>query len=85
MAEKQSDKRTLEILEISTIMSTSSGRNVMNRILRSTGVDTTTFDRDERIHVYNEGRRSIGIELRAELMNAAPGEYMMMIKENLNA
>ncbi len=80
-----SDKRTLEILEISTIMGNVSGRNVMSRLLKLTGVDSTTFDRDERMHAYNEGRRSIGIELRAELMNAAPGEYMTMIKENLNA
>jgi len=57
----------------------------MHRILSLSGVDTHTFDRDDRMHAYNEGRRSVGIELRAELQNAAPGEYMMMIKENLNA
>lgn len=73
----------IEIAEISSIMSSHSGRRMMFRVLEMSGVDSPTFNPDPLTHAYNAGARErVGIPLRELLRNAAPGEYLQMMKEN---
>lgn len=77
------DQKSIEIAEISAIMSSQSGRKVLFRILEMSGLDYPTFSPDPISHAYNAGaREKVGIPLREMLRNAAPGEYLQMIKEN---
>ena len=76
------DQRKIEIAEMTQVMSTESGRNVINRILISTGVDDDTFNSDTHNHARNAGRRSVGLQLREELKACCFDKYLMMMKEN---
>lgn len=84
MAEKQLSKRALEIAEILSIMRTEGGRNFMYRILNMTGIDADMYSPDTHEHAKNAGLRQAGLWLRNELMEATPGEYLLMMKEKLN-
>lgn len=77
------EQKSVEVAEISSIMQTRSGRNVMMRILEMTGLEHPTFNPDPITHAYNAGARErVGIPLRNYIRDSAPGEYMQMLKEN---
>ncbi len=80
MSEKSD--RAIEIAELTQVMSSDSGRNVMFRMLHSTGVDNDTFDPDTHIHAQNAGRRQIGLQWQEEIKAAGLDNYFRMIKEN---
>lgn len=80
MSEK--NKRAIEIAELTQVMSSDSGRNVMFRVLHSTGVDNDTFSSDTHEHARNAGRREVGLQLRDEIKAAGLDNYFRMIKEN---
>ena len=80
MSEKKD--RAIEIAEIAQVMSSDSGRNVMFRVLHSTGVDNDTFSSDTHEHARNAGRREVGLQLRDELKAAGLDNYFRMIKDN---
>ena len=74
----------IEIQEISDIMSTEAGRKFVSRILDMTNYFGDTFDHDTIKHARNAGRRSVGIDLFAELQNAAPDKLMILLRERIN-
>ena len=76
-----SDERDIEIAEITHVMSTESGRNLMHRILNQTGVDENTFNSDTHEHARNAGRREVGLWLRDELKMVCIDNYLRMLKE----
>lgn len=78
------DARKIEIADISVIMSTKGGRKFINRVLDQCGVFSDTFDSDTHEHAKNAGRRQIGLWLTNELKEAAPGEFITLMKERLN-
>lgn len=73
--------RELEKLAIQRIMSSEDGRNFMKRILDFSGVDDDTFDSDPITHANNAGKRSVGLMVRDELMQASPHAYLNMMTE----
>ena len=75
-------KREIEIVEISQVMSTKSGRNVITRLLEMTGIDENTFSENTHLHAQNAGRREMGLWLRDELKEACFSEYLLMLKES---
>ena len=75
-------KREIEIVEISQVMSTKSGRNVITRFLGMTGIDENTFNKDTHLHAQNAGRREVGLWLRDELKESCFSEYLLMLKES---
>lgn len=77
------DARKVEIVEIAVIMSTEGGRNFISRILDQCGTFSDTYDKDTHEHAKNAGRRQIGLWLQNELLEAAPLEYQLLLKERM--
>jgi hypothetical protein len=73
--------RNIEIADISVIMSTKGGRKFIRRVLDYSGVFCDTFDSDTHEHAKNAGRRQVGLWLINEIKEAAPDEYITLIKE----
>lgn len=82
MSEKSS--RDIELIELSGIMRTDSGRKVLLRILRHSGFFDSGWNEDSRKHAFHEGRRSEGLWLFQELQEADPAQLMNMLKEHVN-
>lgn len=71
--------------DIRVVMSTPSGRRFIWRLANETcGVLSTTFTGDIQTY-HREGRRSVGVELLAELQKLCPPEYVTMIQEAIAA
>lgn len=84
MADSKDDARSVEVAEIAAIMKTEAGRNVILRIIESTGYFGDTFEEDPIRHAYNAGRRRVGINIAQQMQEAAPGEFNIMLKEHFN-
>jgi hypothetical protein len=84
MGRKKETQQPLEHLELSSIMGTANGRNVIRRILINTGVFGNAFDVNDRQHAYNEGRRSVGVALINELKEVAPDTFQLLLREHFN-
>jgi hypothetical protein len=84
MSEGVDKERTIELMEYTNILSTTGGRNAMHRILKFTGLDDRTFDKDERLSALNDGKREAGLWLRDELKAASPDKYLIMLKEHID-
>lgn len=84
MSDNQTSERKVEIAEVHNIMSNTSGRHTIYRILEFSGIDDDMFDPDSHKHAKNAGRREVGLWLRDELKTACFSEYLMMLKENIN-
>lgn len=82
MAESNNHARSVELADLSAIMRTDSGRKVLARILRATGVDETTYvkgDQDETVR--RSVRRDLGVWLTRELKEADEQFYYTLLKE----
>ena len=77
------NNREIQLLTICNIMRTENGRSFMYRCLHQSGVYGIVFDKDSHQHAFNSGAREHGLWLEAELKEAAPDEYLQMLKENI--
>ena len=73
----------IDDLVIQNIMKTPDGRDYMWKRLQATGVFETMFDKDPILNAYNAGRREIGVTLNRDIKDAAPGDYIKMLTENI--
>lgn len=62
------------------LLSDRRGRRMMHRWLEHCGVWRTSFDGTSRTY-FNEGRRDVGLMLFAEVSEAAPEAFPVMMKE----
>jgi hypothetical protein len=79
-AARQADRTKEEILR--GIMSLPPGRAWMLALLGSCGLFQTTFTGDAQKTAFNEGRRSVGLELMSGLMDACPDQLVTAMREN---
>lgn len=70
-------KREQEVHELKTVLSTKEGMAVVWRILEKTGPFTGSFTGNSHTF-FKEGRRSIGLELIAEINEANPRAFALM-------
>ena len=75
--------RNREILAVRNIMKNEDGRNFMWSQLQYCSVFESIFNKDTNQHSYNAGLREAGLNLSRKLKEAAPDEYLKMIKENM--
>lgn len=78
-------KRAVEISDLSYILNTEEGVNLIARILEKTGYYESTFDTNERDCVYDQGRRSIGVWLYREVKEASVGGLRKVIDKNVES
>ena len=85
LRQREKDHRRQTDADLQGVMSTPQGRRFVWRVLSHmsgafglsfTGNNTTFF---------NEGRRSIGVELMTEAQRVAPADYVHMLNETLRA
>ena len=74
MSERAKIERQYIRDDYAAALTTAAGRRMLARILRRCAVDAPVFSSDPLVMAHAEGRRSIGIELRAEL-RALAGEH----------
>jgi len=63
------------------VMGTPSGRLVVEALLTRVGVWKSTFNRDPMTMAYDEGRRSVGVELLKELDALGSALYDQLVAE----
>lgn len=82
--EKDTKKKvSTDVLVICNIMRTEDGREYMWKKLQYSNVFESIFNEDPIQHAYMAGKREFGVQLNRELRQAAPDDYVRMIKENL--
>lgn len=81
-ARKAKADRELELFTIRNTMGTPHGRRMFYRMLFGTGVYNGTFNPDPYVNAYNSGLRAHGFSMIAELTEASPDLYYIMLKEN---
>lgn len=58
------------------------GRDFFWDLLSMAGIFHTSFNPSNAVTAYNEGRRSLGLQVLADITAAAPEAYVTMIKES---
>ena len=77
----QRRKREMELRDVANILESQSGRRFVWRYLEECGVFKTSFTGTSQTF-YLEGQRNIGLKLLADVNDAAPDAYLVMLKEN---
>lgn len=75
------DVRQIELDDMVAQMSTEAGRRMAHRLLERAGVFRQTFSVDPYITAFNEGQRSQGLSVLADIMAACPQQYLVMTAE----
>lgn len=68
--------------DLGFIMSQVQGRRFIWQLLELSGPFRSNFDTNHAQMSFNEGRRSLGVELLAQLTASYLKEYLLMVKEN---
>lgn len=85
MAKNDSIKqRKEELADIRDLMNTNHGRRFMYRLMIRAGIYSTSYNPEmpDSNMAFKEGQRNIGLWTMAELEEAAPESFALMIKEN---
>lgn len=76
-------KQKIEFEDLKWVMSNKRGRRFAWRLLDRAGIYRTSFTGNSTTF-FNEGMRNIGLMLVADIHEACPEAYALMIKENKN-
>lgn len=74
-------RRNLEKEDLRKILDTAEGLRFLWRVLEASGIYRTTFTGNST-SFFNEGRRSIGLEIKADLMEVDPDHEGRMAREH---
>lgn len=72
--------RQIEANDLKWLMSTKQGRRFMRKVLAMSGVHRSSFTGNSETF-FREGRRSLGLDLLAEVTRETFDEYLQMIAE----
>ena len=73
-------KREQYEADFAEFMGTSAGRRLMHRWLQDTGIYTKSYTGNSETF-YREGRRSVGLDLLAEVNRICPKDFVTMLEE----
>jgi len=74
--------QALDLDAVVFLMGTAPGRRVAWRVLESAGIFRMSHTGNPYETAFREGRRSVGLELLALIVNHMPHSYAAMISEN---
>jgi hypothetical protein len=80
-AERQTLARQQEAADLTWLMKDKRGRRIVWRQLAAAGVFRSSFDPNAMTMAFNEGRRSEGLRLLAQVHELCPDLYPTMMKE----
>lgn len=75
-------EQALDLDAVVFLVGTAPGRRVAWRLLESAGVFRLSYAGNPHETAFREGRRSIGLELLALIVNHMPHSYAAMLSEN---
>jgi hypothetical protein len=78
-AARQADRNQEEIFR--GIMSVPPGRAWLLKLLKDCGVFHTTFTGEALSTSFNEGKRSVGVELMSAVLMACPEQFFLAMRE----
>jgi hypothetical protein len=85
LREREKDAAVQADEDLRAIMATPAGRRFMYRLAYDIcGVENGIWSPSAEIH-FQEGRRSVGIQVKNDAQRVAPREYVEMIQERINA
>ncbi len=74
-------ERQIEQQDLKWLMKCKQGRRIMWRLLERTGLYRTSFNPNSMTMAFNEGNRNLGLVLMAQLNEACPERYTLMVQE----
>lgn len=74
-------KRLQEVEDIKWLMGHAQGRRLVARIFEFAGIRRTSFNTNGSTMALNEGKRTVGLWLEAEVLENTPDAYMKLLKE----
>lgn len=80
----QKDMQRLLDSDLQHVLGTPQGRRFFWRICEQAGLESPSFAGDATATAFNEGRRSIAINLVREAQRAAPSLYTRGLRERLD-
>lgn len=75
------DKRRKELEDFKWLMAHPQGRRIATRMLAEAGIYRSSFNHSGSVMAFNEGRRSLGLWLQAEIVEATPKGHMKLLEE----
>lgn len=79
---KALSRREEEVQDVAMLLASRTGRRFVWRYLTLCGVFKTSFDNSGSVTAFNEGQRNIGLRLMADVNDAAPDSYQVMLRES---
>lgn len=79
--ERDERKRDREKSDIRFILKSPEGRRIYWNIMSETGVFRLSYNGDTNNTLYNEGRRSVGLNMLNNLLDAKPEAFSQMQQE----
>ncbi len=71
--------------DLHAVMKTPNGRRFVWRLMTQAGVLAASYAADPTATAFNEGRRSIGLNLMREIQRVCPDLYVASLREDLQA
>lgn len=81
LSQKEKFRRDREANDMRSLLATIEGRRFLWRLMEKCGVYRESFTGSSETF-FLEGKRSIGLFVIAEIIDAEPDAYLLMIKEN---
>jgi hypothetical protein len=78
--EKEKFGRDAELADMQHVLNSIQGRRLLWRYLETCGIYKSSFTGSSETF-YLEGQRNIGLKLLADITEASPESYMLMMKE----
>lgn len=80
-SQKEKFRREREANDVRSLLANIEGRRFLWRLMETCGVYHQSFTGNSETF-FLEGKRSIGLFVIAEILDAEPDAYLLMIKEN---
>jgi len=80
--EKNKSVRDRDLDDLALVLSQKEGRRTVWRLLEFCGVYKQSAVQSGSFTYFNEGQRAVGLFLIADIMEAMPDAYLLMMKEN---
>jgi hypothetical protein len=81
-ARKERDREAQYLASLRLVLELPAGRLVFATLLRRAGLDRTVYDSSGSSMYFNEGRRNVGLEIKANLIEASEDLYELLERED---
>lgn len=73
------------IADMALLLSTRPGRRFIWGLMSDCGIFRSSFDNSGSVTAFNEGQRNVGLKVLADVNEAGPEQYLVMLRESQEA